>query len=38
VVTERAGLLDMMMAEKHEWGVVHQDDLAVIYERVGSVP
>jgi hypothetical protein len=38
VVTERAGLLDMMMAEKHEWGVVHQDDLAVIYQRLSGMP
>jgi hypothetical protein len=28
----------MMMAEKHEWGVVHQDDLAVIYQRLSGMP
>ena len=38
VVTERTGLLDMMLAEKIEWDAVYQDDVAVIYERVGSVP
>jgi hypothetical protein len=37
VVTERTGLLDTMLAEKVEWGKVYQDDVAVIYERVGSV-
>jgi len=38
VVTERTGLLDMMLAEKIAWDAVYQDNVAVIYERVGSVP
>ena len=38
VITERTGLLDMMLAEKMEWDAVYHDDVAVIYERVGSVP
>jgi hypothetical protein len=38
VVTERTGLLDMMLAEETGWGVVHQDDLAVIYQRREGSP
>ena len=38
VVTEQTGLLDTMLAERPGWSVVHRDDLAVIYQRVGSAP
>ena len=38
VITERTGLLDMMLAEKNGWVVVHQDELAVIYQRPTSMP
>ncbi len=38
VITERTGLLDMMLAEKPGWSAVYQDDLAVIYERVEGAP
>jgi hypothetical protein len=33
VITERTGLLDMMLAEKGSWDVVYQDGLAVVYTR-----
>ncbi len=38
VITERTGLLDLMLAREPGWTRVHEDDLAVIYQRVGSVP
>lgn len=33
VITERTGLLDVMLAEKGSWDAVYQDDLAVVYTR-----
>ena len=38
VITERTGLLDVMLTEKSGWRAVHQDDLAVIYQRAGAMP
>ena len=38
VVTENTGLLDTMLAERPEWSVIHRDELAVIYQRVGRAP
>ncbi len=38
VITEHTGLLDLMLAKEPGWTAVHEDDLAVIYQRVGSVP
>lgn len=38
VVTEHTGLLDAMLAERPGWSVIHRDDLAVIYQRIGSTP
>jgi len=33
IVTERSGLLDMMLAKAGSWDLVYQDDLAVVYAR-----
>jgi hypothetical protein len=38
VITERTGLLDVMLAEKEEWSAVHQDNVAVVYVRAERIP
>jgi hypothetical protein len=38
VITERTGLLDMMLAETEGWQPVHDDDLAVVYVRAKAAP
>ncbi len=38
VITERTGLLDLMLAREAGWTTVHQDDLAVIYQRAETGP
>jgi len=38
VVTERTGLLDMMLAKAGGWDTVYQDDVAIVYARIGGVP
>jgi hypothetical protein len=38
VITERTGLLDLMLAETGGWNTVYQDDVAIVYARIGGVP
>jgi hypothetical protein len=38
VVTERTGLLDVMLAGSGGWQPVHQDDLAIVYTRSEAGP
>jgi MFS family permease len=38
VITERTGLLDVMLAETGTWEVVYQDEVAVIYARETVAP
>jgi hypothetical protein len=38
VITERTGLLDMMLGETGVWEVLYQDDVAVIYAREPVAP
>lgn len=38
VITERTGLLDMMLATTDGWDMAYQDDLAVIYVQAGRTP
>ena len=36
IITERAGLLDVILAENEPWYPVYQDDLAVVYALTGG--
>jgi hypothetical protein len=38
VITERTGLLDVILAEASGWDAVYQDDVAVVYARAGAQP
>jgi hypothetical protein len=38
VLTERTGLLDVLLAEADDWQPVYVDDVASIYRRVGALP
>jgi hypothetical protein len=38
VLTERTGLLDILLAETEGWEAVYTDDIAVIYSRAGDRP
>jgi len=38
VITERTGLLDLMLAREPGWITVHEDELAVIYQHAETGP
>ena len=38
IITERTGLLDVMLAATTDWQTVHQDELAAVYVRTKGIP